>query len=168
MANAVAAGWALSYVNRVNGRIHVSVHLPNYGDGALGEDARAKIVHGRRSTVAAATLTAREGVVTLDATFPDGAYGNGLWELSISPDQGAPFAEAGARICIADPNPISLLVIPLTHSYEPPPRHTLPRRRRVAHSLGKVADRVLAEFPPATAGKVRSAIRRTARRVIPS
>jgi hypothetical protein len=168
MANAVAAGWALSYVNRVGGRIHLSIHLPNYGDGATGDDARVKIVNGSRSTVTPATTTNRDGRVFLDATLPAGTYRNGLWELSISPHQGAPFKEAVARICIADSNPIALLVIPKTNSYVPAPRHTLPKRQRVAHLLGKVADRVLAELPPAQASKARAALRRTARRIIPS
>ena len=168
MANAVAAGWALSYVNRVDGLIHLSVHLPNFGEGDTGDDARVKVVHGSRSIVGAATTTNRDGRVFLDATLPDGTYRNGLWELSISPHQGAPFKEAVARICIAEPNPISLLVIPKTTSYVPAPRHTLPRRQRVAHSFGLVADRVLAEFPPATAAKARTTLRKTARRIIPS
>lgn len=168
MANAVAAGWALSYVNRVDGRIHLSVHLPNFGDGATGDDARVKIVNGSRSTVTSATTTKRDGRVFLEATFPAGTFRNGLWELLISPQQGAPFKEAVARICIADPNPIALLVIPKTTSSVLAPRHTLPARQKVAHSLGKVADRVLAEFPPKQAAKARSALRRTARKIIPS
>ena len=166
MANPVAAGWALSYVNRVDGRIHLSVHLPNYGLEESRDGARVRVELGKSSVVAPATITERDGLIFLDSTLPDQRFGPGLWELSISAPEGAPFKAAVARICIADPNPISLLVIPHTKSYVPAPRHTLSTKQRAAHSLGTVADRLLAELPPAKSKKARALLRRTARKIL--
>ena len=167
MANAVAAGWALSYVNRVDGRIHLSVHLPNFGV-ADAAGARVKVVKKSRSAIAPATIEQRNGKAFLEATLPDQPFDNGLWELMISPRSGARFTEAVARICVCDPNPIALLVLPSVVSYVPKPKHTLPRRQRVARRLGQVADAALAELPPGPAKKARAAIRVAARKVLPS
>jgi hypothetical protein len=166
MANPVAAGWALSYANRVDGRIHLSVHLPNYGLETSREGARIKVVNGKQSIVAPATITELDGRLMLESTLPPDDYRNGLWELSVCAPKGSPFREAVARICIAEPNPISLLVIPKMKSYVPAARHTLSTKQRAAHSLGLVADRVLAELPPAQAARVRAKLRRTARKVL--
>ena len=106
--------------------------------------------------------------VFLDATFPAGPLARGAWQVQISPKAGDRFETSNCRVCVCDPNPISLLVGRLVDSYEPAPVHTLNKRQRTAKSLGRLVDAALQELPPEQATKVRSSLRRAARKVVPS
>lgn len=167
MARATSAGWAYSYANRVGGQLHVSVHLPNF-EATDTEGARVKIVNGTRTKVAPATISKLEHGVFLEATFPPGKLANGPWQVQISPKAGERFETSNCRVCVCDPNPISLLVGRLGNSYEPAPVHTLTKRQRTAKSLGRLVDSALQELPPEQATKARSSLRRVARKVVPS
>lgn len=167
MTNAVAAGWAFSYANRVDGRIHLSIHLPHYGSEAGRDDARIRVSDGTSVVVFPATIVERAGRLYAQGVVPADTYRNGLWQVSISAPKGAPFQDAVARICLADPNPISLLILPESRPREPYlPRaaRVLSTRKQLARSLGRVADRALTELPPEQAARVRAKLRRVARR----
>lgn len=169
MTNAVAAGWALSYVNRVDGRMHLSIHLPHYESELDRDDARIMVTDGTSVVVFPATIVEREARLCAEGVVPADTYRNGLWQVSISAPKGAPFQDAGARICLADPNPISLLVIPESRPrdpYLPRAARVLSTRKQVAKSLGRVADQALIELPPEQAARVRATLRRLARRTV--
>ena len=158
-------GLALSYVHRVDGCVRVHLELPQFGVPADG--IRVKLVGADRSVVAdetvVDTLTTRG--VWLHATMPPGSVTNGFWEVKVSPAVGTTFRTTESRVLVADPQPISLLIGPATRSAVPPVRHTLPASQRVSHSAGLVADKALRELAPEKATRIRSGLRRAARRV---
>lgn len=169
MGRAVAPRLALSYVNRVDGRIHLRLELRDLVDTAAS-GVRVRLVDERRTKDADAVLTAAQRGALLDATFAPGALGKGTWHVHVRPNTAARFEDTGARVVIADPNPVSLLIgfdpvdqVPLP--VVPEPVHTLPRRQQLAKSAGGLADRALTELPPSKAASVRVALRRAARKL---
>lgn len=166
MAKAVNPSWAYSFAHFVNGQLRLDMLLPNLPEGT-SEGARVQIRNGKTTRTAPATIAANDLGPHLEAIFPASTLRNGAWSVAISRRSRAGFEDTGARLVVAAPNPISLLVGgPAPESDTPKPVHTAKRRRRILRTLGAAADRVLVELPPKTATRVRGVLRSGARKAV--
>ncbi len=162
----------LSYVRRTGPTIHLQLQLG--GSDALPETGKVRLVNGGRVLEGSARIT--ESDVTgrlLSADIPAGSVDEGRWLVRVAfgadPAE-TDFTTVAARVLIAAPNPISLLLgkttpeeVPAERSGQADPNPA----RRAAAVLGRAADRVLSELPPDKAQASRERIRKTVRRILP-
>ena len=167
MSKSAEAGLPLSYVNRVGGAVHLRLELPDYTGGA--DRAQVRLVNGGQSRLAHAVITTTGPGTFLEVTFPSAKL-TGTWHVFLGNSQTRRFESTGARVLVAEPNPIALLIgfdpaRQVPPPYVPDPVHTLPRKQQWARLAGLVVDRALVQLPPAQATTVRASVRRVARKV---
>ena len=138
MANTVAPGLALSYVNRVDGRVHLRLHLPAFAF-ATGAVPRVRAVKGGANRVAEAAVSRAAKGVYLEVTFTGKPMTTGAWAIEVSPRKGGVYAATGSRIVIADGNPITFLIgfdpsVQAPAPIVPKTVHTLPTKKKLYNS----------------------------------
>lgn len=163
MSREVTPSWSYSYAHLVDGGLRLDMQLP-YFTRLETDGARVQIRNEKTTKTAPATITVNTLGVHLEAEFPPAKLRKGAWNVLLSPQAGAPFDDMNARVFVADPNPISLLVGAAPVSEIPNPVHTRKRRRKVMHRLGLMADRAVLELPPGQAIRVRESLRTAARK----
>ncbi|MEP6853089.1 MAG: hypothetical protein ABJA87_10595 [bacterium] len=160
-------GLPLSYANRKAGVVHVRLHLTDFADdGPRQVTVRARGPKGA-SVDAPGTVEPTPAGQIMHASVPADQLSAGAWRIALRVSPDARFVDTDARVLVADPNPIALLLGPIPTSTLPPPRRSRSTQQKIVHSGGHLLDRALSVLPPVTADRSRETVRRVARRVLP-
>lgn len=172
MAPSTPVRTPLSFVRRAGPMLQLQLQLGE--SAAMPSTGRVRLINGGQVVEGEARISRHDAAgQLLKADIYAIAVKNGRWLVRIAlgddPTE-ADFTEVAACVLVATPNPISLLLgKPTAEELQAEQRaEAKPAvKHRAAAVLGRAADRVLSELPPAKAQTSRRRLRHAARRLLP-
>lgn len=156
-----------SWVRCRGDHVHLALSLPGWSPSSAA-GAQLRLKRGADLVDAAANVQRdnESGVLVL-ADVPLGSLADGTWKLAVRKSADHKYKQVAGRLVFHPQNPIALLTGPIPRGSDKPlGRRTSSMTRRVASSLGRVADSVLQELPADRAVRYRATVRRVGRKLV--